>query len=83
MLHQMGATRTLKGHTDTVQHVLYSPEGNQIASASLDKSVRLWDVETGVCGRVLTGHDQHVNGVAYLPQGDFIASVGSDETVRL
>ncbi len=37
----------LRGHTDTVTAIAFSPDGSTLASASLDQSVRLWDMATG------------------------------------
>jgi WD40 repeat protein len=45
---QTGKERaTLKGHTSPVWSVAYSPEGQTLASGSHDKTVKLWDVQTG------------------------------------
>jgi WD40 repeat protein len=61
---------------------MYSPQGNQIASADMSGAVRLWDVETGAC-RVLRGHYDLTRQVVYSPDGSQIASVSNDKTVRL
>ncbi|KAK3823224.1 MAG: WD40-repeat-containing domain protein [Benniella sp.] len=72
--------RTLKGHTCLVWRVVYSPNGEQIASASYDRTVRLWDSETGSLMHLLVGL---IDCVAYSPQGDRIASACEDGTVRI
>src|SRR5262249_2483708 len=38
---------TLRGHTNAVQSVAFSPEGKRIVSASYDNDWKLWDVQTG------------------------------------
>ena len=61
----------------------YSPDGRRIASASGDKSVKVWDAATGQEPLTLRGHTAIVQGVAYSPDGRRIASAGYDGTVKL
>ena len=73
---------TLKGHTGPVHAVAFSPDGRQLASASDDGTMRLWDPSTGQATAPL-GHDDWVRGVAFSPDGRLLASANGDGTVRL
>ncbi|MFP5316787.1 MAG: toll/interleukin-1 receptor domain-containing protein [Acidimicrobiia bacterium] len=71
--------RTLTGNASCIT---FSPNGAILAGGSMDKMVRLWDVDTGAL-RTLIGHQKRVNSVAFSPDGVFLASGSSDKTVGL
>ncbi|KAI9690190.1 MAG: hypothetical protein M1822_009151 [Bathelium mastoideum] len=61
----------------------FSPDGKQIASASDDTTVRVWDVERGGVLHTLEGHSNGIAAVAFSPDGKQIASASDDTTVRV
>ncbi|TLD25037.1 hypothetical protein PspLS_06272 [Pyricularia sp. CBS 133598] len=75
--------QTLEGHNDSVDSVAFSPNGQMIASASFDNTLRLWDAATGAHLQTLKGHNDSVTSVAFSQNGQVIASASSDKTVRL
>ena len=76
---------SLRGHEFPVWSVAYSPNGKQLASASADYTVRLWNLENlDAEPIILRGHaDKWVRSVAYSPNGKQLASASSDGTVKL
>ncbi|GIF13376.1 hypothetical protein Ate01nite_34080 [Actinoplanes teichomyceticus] len=74
--------RALTGHTDTVSEVTYSPDRRHLATAGHDRTVRVWDLDTGG-SRTLSGHSDAVSAVSYRPDGRQLASAGRDRSVRI
>jgi hypothetical protein len=72
---------TLTGHTNQIQQLALSADGKQIASASLDGTVKLWDAATGTLIQTFNASPQGVNYVAFSPDGTLLAASTRDGTV--
>ena len=73
----------MRGHSNRVWSVAFSPDGQYLASGSLNKTVKLWHVESGECIRTMEGHSNYVLSVAFSPDGQYLASGSEDKTVKL
>ena len=75
--------RTLRGHTGGVNSVIFSPNGKTLASGSSDKSVKLWDRNSGALISTLIGHKGSVLSAVFSADGRVLASASQDSTIRL
>ncbi|MFS4091850.1 hypothetical protein [Streptomyces sp. AF1A] len=77
----------LSGHTGAVYLTSFSPDGRTLATASYDRTVRLWNVSDPTrprpLGTPLTGHTSWVSSAVFSPDGHTLASAGDDGTIRL
>jgi len=74
--------QTFKGHSRSVSSVNFSPNGKTIATSSVDKTVKLWNLG----GRELQtfkGHSGYVYDTAFSPDGKTIATGSQDRTIKL
>src|SRR5271166_724147 len=75
--------RTLEGHTHGVNAVAVTPDGCRAMSASDDRTLRMWDLESGQTLRTLEGHTGAVSAVVVTPDGWRAVSGSDDRTLRL
>jgi serine/threonine protein kinase len=73
----------LTGHTSSVLSVAFSPDGKMLASGSGDKTIKLWNAQTGALTQTLTGHTEAIWQVRFSPDGKTLASASDDKTVKL
>ena len=73
----------MKGHSDYVFSVAYSPDGKRIISGSRDQTIKIWDTNTGECLKTLGEHSNSVNSVVFSPNGTKIVSGSADGTIKI
>jgi WD40 repeat protein len=75
--------QTLEGHLGSVSAIAFSADGKQLASASDDNTVKLWDPQSGALLQTLESHSDWVWAIAFSADGKQLASASDDNTVKL
>ncbi len=70
-------------HRDVLYDAVFSPDNKRLATAGYDRTIRLWDAETGKLLKSLEGHNGAVLDLAFSPDGKVLASASADNTVKL
>jgi len=75
---------TLHGHTDSINSVEFSHDGQHVVTASNDNTARIWDTQTySQIGDALTGHTNTVRSASFSPDGKLVVSTSRDNTIRI
>jgi WD40 repeat protein len=77
-----GEVRIFEGHDEMVRCVAVSPDGKQLLSGGHDRTIRLWELETGKQLGLFEGHTGEVRSVAFAPDGKTFLSTGQDGMLR-
>jgi WD40 repeat protein/AAA+ ATPase superfamily predicted ATPase len=72
----------LEGHTDIVWGVIFSPDGQTLASGSRDQTVKIWHPD-GTLLQTLKGHTDAVTSISFNSDGQTLASASLDKTVQI
>ena len=75
--------RMVIDHSELVSSVAFSPDGNRIATGSIDGKARIWSALNGSLLAVLSGHKGGVFGVAFSPDGRHLVTASHDKTARV
>jgi WD40 repeat protein len=76
LLSGPGGKRVLRGHLDAVNSVAFSPDGEQLVTASRDHDARVWSLSPRVSVRVLRAHFGSVADARFSPDGRWIVTAG-------
>jgi WD40 repeat protein len=82
-LHDRRIIEVLRGHTNVIIDLAFSRNSRWLASASADKTARVWDLESYRCHSTLRGHRDGVYAVAFSPDGQSLATASLDKTARV
>ena len=73
--------RRIRGHNDAILSI--SVSGDKIFSSSKDKTIRVWDLDTGDNGLIIRGHTAPINAIKLSPDGRWIVSASDDASLRI
>lgn len=71
-----------QGHFDTMNAIVYSPDGQRIITAADDGKIKVWDVESGFCIVTFTEHTSGVTACEFAKRGNVLFTASLDGSVR-
>jgi glucose repression regulatory protein TUP1 len=75
--------KTLQGHTNILNSVTFTPDGNGLLSGFRDSNLEFWDTRTGMTQFMLQGHTDTIYSVAVSPRGGIFATASADGEARV
>lgn len=82
-VEKMVTLKSLSNHIQSVSSVAISPDGKIVATGSWDKTVKLWNLESGNLVATLCGHTDGILSLSFSPDGERLVSAGFDKTVKV
>ncbi|HEY5944201.1 MAG TPA: serine/threonine-protein kinase [Kofleriaceae bacterium] len=79
---RLGLARELHGHTQDIELVAVTPDGNYVITGSDDGTARVWGIDSGT-STVLKGHDGPIETMTLSSDGKYLATAGTDGDVWL
>lgn len=79
----ISVNETLTDHASFINYLVISPDGQILASASADKTIKLWNLNNGENKHTLRGHSSFVNYIVISPDGQTLVSASADKTIKL
>ena len=82
-LSRIPPTYPINEHKESVNRIVFRPDGKSILTVSYDDTIRIWDVVSGNFLSVLEGHTDSINDLKFSSNGTMLATGSSDHTIRL
>ena len=73
----------MKGHSKSVKSIAISSDSKYIVSGSYDKTIKIWNLESGQEIKTLKGHSESVNSVAISSDNKYIVSGSADNSIKI
>eukprot|EP00177_Eucheuma_denticulatum_P005922 GFKZ01010796.1.p1 GENE.GFKZ01010796.1~~GFKZ01010796.1.p1 ORF type:complete len:564 (-),score=73.32 GFKZ01010796.1:377-2068(-) len=71
----------LRGHSQTICFLSWSPNDRRLLSCGNDRSIRMWDIKTGLCTKIFEKHTEQVTACAWMPHGRSFVSGAHDSRI--
>ncbi|TAQ83564.1 hypothetical protein B7494_g8112 [Chlorociboria aeruginascens] len=75
--------QTLEGHSGLIKSVAFSHDSKLLASASLDNTIKIWDVATGILQQTFERHNNLIKLIAFSHDSKLLASASYDKTIKI
>jgi WD40 repeat protein len=74
---------TLEGHSNYINALAISSDGQTLVSGSADKTIKIWNISTGQEVHTLKGHSNYVNALVISSDGQTLVSGSADKTIKV